>query len=383
MNFRLSIEEEKFREEVREYFESDLDLAAKAKREVESGQGFGPSSWAILRKVGKKGWLCPTWPKKYGGLELPYIYRYIIQEEMHSYFDMQGTVGAGMAGPVILRNGSEEQKDNFLIPIARGDIEFVLGYTEPEAGSDLASLTITAEDKGDHFIVNGQKMFNTRAHWSQYHWLGARTKDIKPNHKGISLFIIDLKTPGITLTPYYTVGGTRTNGVFYDNVKVPMDALVGEKNRGFYYILEALSYERIMTVSGLKRDFEALVGYINAGGLGKNPIIRQKIAELAIDIEAAGLFVLKVAWMLDKNIVPSHEAAMLKIQVCETEQRLVNTAMEVIGPYGMLKEGSIWSQINGKFEWRYRDSLESLIVRGTSEIMRNIIADRGLGLPRS
>ena len=383
MNFKLSIEEEKFRKEVREFFESDPDLATKAKKEVKLGQGFGPSSWAILRKVGKKGWLCPTWPKKYGGLELPYIYRYIIQEEMHSYFDMHGTVGAGMAGPVILRNGSEEQKEKFLLPIARGDIEFVLGYTEPEAGSDLASLIITAEDKGDHFVINGQKMFNTRAHWSQYHWLGARTKNIKPNHKGISLFIVDLKTPGITLTPYYTVGGTRTNGVFYDNVKVPMDALVGEQNRGFYYILEALAYERIMTVSGLKRDFDALVGYINDRGLGKNPIIGQKIAELAIDIEAARLFVLKVAWMLDNNIVPSHEAAILKIQVCETEQNLVNTAMEILGPYGMLKEGARWSQLNGKFEWRYRESLESLIVRGTSEIMRNIIADRGLGLPRS
>lgn len=383
MDFKLKPDEEKFREQVCQFFKSEEKLANKVKEEVGSGQGFGPASWEMLNKIGIKGWLCPTWPKKYGGLELSFMYRYIIHEETHYYCNMTGTVGAGMAGPVILRHGSEGQKQKYLLPIAKGEVEFVLGYTEPEAGSDLAALTISAEDKGDHFIINGQKMFNTRAHYVQYHWLGVRTKETKPNHKGISLFIVDLKTPGITLTPYITIGGTRTNGVFYDNVKVSKEALVGEKNKGFYYILEALAYERILTVSAMERDFKVLLGYIKNCGRGKDPVIRQKVAEIAIDIEAARLFVLKVAWMLDNDMIPSHEAAMLKIQVTETEQRMINTAMQFLGLYGQLTKNSKWSQLKGLFEHRYRDSVEELIVRGTSEIMRNIIADRALGLPRA
>jgi len=383
MDFSFSSEIEAFKNEVQAYFKIEKELASKARKEVEAGEGFGPAMWDVLRKIGAKHWLCPTWPKEYGGLGLPFMYRYIIQEEMHSFFHMYGTVGAGMAGPVILRHGSKDQKEKFLLPIAKGEIEFALGYTEPEAGSDLASLAIFAEDKGDHFLINGQKAFNTRAHYSQYHWLGARTKKTTQNHKGISLFIVDLSTPGITLSPYYTMGGTRTNGVYYDNVKVPKDALVGEENRGFYYIIEALAYERIMTVSALERDFNILIEYINKTGRGNSPVVRQRLADIAIDIETSRLFALKVAWMLDNNKIPSYEAAMLKIQVTETEQRMLNTGMQILGPYGQLKPGSKWAPIDGMFAWRYQDSLEEIIVRGTSEIMRNIIAERCLGLPKA
>ena len=310
------------------------------------------------------------------------MYRYIVMEQMHYFTNIYSTVGAGMAGPIILEHGSEEQKREFLLPIARGEIEFALGYTEPQAGSDLAALGINAEDKGDYFLINGSKLFNTRTHYSQYHWLGARTAATKPKHRGISLFIVDLKTPGITISPIWTVGGTRTNEVFYDNVKVSKEALVGEENRGFYYILEALDYERISTVAGLERDFQEIVEYVKDSGKNKDPLVRQKLANLSIEIESAKLFALRVAWMLDKEQVPNYEAAMLKMQVSEIEQRLVNTAMQIFGLYGQIQRGSKWSQFNGKVERIYRDSLESLITRGTSEIMRNIIAQRGLGLPR-
>jgi alkylation response protein AidB-like acyl-CoA dehydrogenase len=383
MDFQLSTDEAEFKNSVKSFFESQKDLAVQVRKEIESGNGFGPATWTVLKRIGSKGWLCPTWPEKYGGLGLSFMYRYIIQEEMHCFFSLYGTVGAGMAGPVILRHGSESQKEKYLLPIAKGEIEFALGYTEPEAGSDLASLAIFAEDKGDHFIINGQKAFNTRAHYSQYHWLGARTKIIEPKHKGISLLIVDLATSGITISPYYTVGGTRTNGIYYDNVKVSKDALVGEMNKGFYYIIEALSYERIMTVSALERDFKMLVEYTSRIGKGKDPVIRQRLAEIAIDIEAAKMFALKVSWMLDNNMIPSFEAAMLKIQVTETEQRMINTGMQIMGHYGQVKTGSTWAQINGQFEWRYKDSLEEIIVRGTSEIMRNIIAERALGMPKN
>jgi len=383
MDFNYSKDEEEFRQMLDRFFTEDKVLVKAANKEWDSGIGFGEACWSILRKIGKQGWLCPTWPEKYGGLELSYMYRYIIQEKMHQYLNIYSTVGAGMAGPVIMSHGSKEQKKFFLPKIASGEIEFALGYTEPEAGSDLASMDMQVEEKSDHFLINGQKMFNTRSHYAQYHWLGARTAKTDPSYKGISLFIVDFSTPGISLTPYYTLGGERTNGVFYDNVKVPKDALVGEQNKGFYYIIEALAYERISTVAGLERELKHLVNLVNKIGKGKDPVVRQKVADVAIDIEAAKLLAQKIAWMLNNKKIPSYEASMLKIMVTETEQRLLNAAMEIMGHYGELQENSKWAVMNGKFEWAYRFSVQELIIRGTSEIMRTIIAERGLKLPRS
>ena len=382
MDFRFSVEEEKFKKEVCDFFIKEKKVVTEAKKEWNSGEGFGPYCWEILRKVGAKGWLCPTWPKEYGGLELPYIYRYIIMEQMYYFTDIYVTIGAGMAGPIILSHGSEQQKKEYLPRIARGEIEFALGYTEPQAGSDVSSIEIKAEDKGDYFIINGQKMFNTRVHFAQYHWLGARTEFTTPKHKGISLLIVDLKSPGITIHPDWTVGHRRTNQIFYDDVKVPKEALVGEKNRGIYYILEALDYERITAVAGLERDFNEFVEFVKENGMGKNPLSRQKIAELSIDIESAKLLSMRVAWMLNTGKVPNYEGAMLKMFVAETLHKFVSTAMQIFGLYGQLKEGSKWALLDGKFEWKYRDSLENLVTQGTSEIMRNVIAQRGLGLPR-
>jgi alkylation response protein AidB-like acyl-CoA dehydrogenase len=382
MDFEFTRQQAQFRQEVRQFFLDQAEDVRGAREEWDGGQGFGPRSWSIIGKIGARGWLCPTWPKKYGGLELSFIYRYIIMEQMHHFLNWFSTVGAGMAGPVILSRGSEAQKQDYLPRIARGEIEFALGYTEPNAGSDMASLVIHAEDKGDHFIISGSKLFNTRAHFAQYYWLGARTAETAPVHKGISLFIVDLKSPGINVNPIWTVGGRRTNAVYFDNVRVSRDALVGEKNRGFYYIMEAVDHERISTVGGLARDFDELLDYVRKQRLGQNPLTRQKLAELAIEIEAARLLALRAAWMLDRHQLPNYEAAMLKMVVSELEQQLVNTAMQVLGPGAQAKRGSRWAPLNGKFEWRYRDSLEELVTRGTSEIMRNIIAQRGLKLPR-
>ncbi len=382
MDFEFTAQQEQFRQEVREFFLQEEEDVQGAREEWDGGQGFGPHCWTIIGKIGARGWLCPTWPGKYGGLELSFIYRYIIMEQMHHFLNWFSTVGAGMAGPVILSRGSEAQKQDYLPRIARGQIEFALGYTEPNAGSDMASLVIYAEDQGDYFIISGSKLFNTRAHFAQYYWLGARTAETTPPHKGISLFIVDLKSAGINVDPIWTVGGRRTNAVYFDNVRVPRAALVGEKNRGFYYIMEAVDHERISTVGGLARDFNELLAYVKAQRLGQNPLTRQKLAELAIEIESARLLALRAAWMLDRRQLPNHEAAMLKMVVSELEQQLVNTAMQIMGPYGQVKKGSKWAPLSGKFEWRYRDSLEELVTRGTSEIMRNIIAQRGLKLPR-
>ncbi len=383
MDFSFSAEEEKFKQEVEQFFIQEKEMAEGARKEWwESGLGFGPCCWDLLHKLGDRGWLCPTWPRKYGGLELPYIYRYIIMDEMDYYAGLYNTTAVGMAGPVILAQGSEEQKNEYLLRIAKGEIEFALGYTEPQAGSDLAALDIRAEDKGDYFLINGQKMFNTRCHFSQYHWLGVRTKVAEKKHQGISLFIVDLKSPGISISPLWTIGNRRTNEVFYDDVKVPKNCLVGELNRGFYYIMEALTYERIFPLGGLRRQFEELVDYVKKIGKGKDPLVRQKLAELAIDVECVKLLSLKVAWMLNNDRVPTYESGMLKMCRTEVEHRLASIALQILGPFGQLSKGSRWSPLDGIFEQRYRDKLEFVIAAGTSEILKNVTAQRGLGLPR-
>jgi 3-oxocholest-4-en-26-oyl-CoA dehydrogenase alpha subunit len=382
MDFQFTPEEEKFQEEVRNFFLAEEKLVTAAREEWNAGQGYGPYCREILRKIGAKGWLCPTWSKEYGGLGVSYMYRYIIMEQMQFFVNMWATVGAGMAGPIILHHGSEKQKQQYLPAIARGEIEFALGYTEPQAGSDVSSLSIRAEDKGDHFLISGTKLFNTRTHYADYHWLGARTEQTTPKYKGISLIIVDLKSPGILISKILTVGGRRTNEVSYDNVIVPKENLVGEKNKGIYYIMEALDYERITAISGLERDFLKLADYAKKQGVDLHPLLCQGLADVATDVEASKLLALRVAWMLDHGKVPNYEAAMLKMIVSEIEQNMVNLAQRIMGPYGQLKAGSTWTPCEGMFEWMYRDTLENLITRGTSEIMRNIIAQRGLGLPR-
>lgn len=381
MDFSFSPEEEAFRKQVHEFLEREATAEVREERE---GVWVGPHTWVLVRKLGEKGWLCPAWPKEYGGLGLSHIYRFILEEALDYFWVLPAgrLVGTSMAGPTIMIYGTEEQKREYLPRIARGEIEFALGYSEPEAGSDLASLQIYAEDAGDYFIINGQKIFNTRCHYSQYHWLAARTDRMAPRHRGISLIIVDLSSPGITLRPLWTVSGARTNEVFYDNVKVPKGNLVGDKNKGFYYIMTALEFERTFPASSVRRIVEELVEFLKEEENHKTPVIRSKVAELYIESEVAYLYSLHVAWLISKRIAPSYEASALKVFVTELKQRVAQVGTEVLGLYAQLKKDSKWAPLKGRVEHLYCECLMDTIVGGTSEIQRNIVAQRGLGLPR-
>jgi alkylation response protein AidB-like acyl-CoA dehydrogenase len=312
---------------------------------------------------------------------------YMIRDEM-AYAGVPSIfVAAHMAGPTILRFGSEEMKREFLPPIAKGEVEYALGYTEPQAGSDLSSLSIRAEDKGDYFLINGQKTFNTHCHVADYHWLAARTDFNVPKHKGVSMIIVDMKSPGITIRPLITMAGWRTNEVFYDDVQVPKKNLVGEKNRGFYYLMAALDFERMFPPGGYRRLFEEIVEYakntyLNGRPLSKDPLIRQKLAQMATEIEVARLLYYQLPHILDKGMIPNYQSSMEKMFATEVAQRITQTGMEILGLYSQLKEGSKWAPLDGKVEHYYRWSVVETIYAGTSEIQRNIIALRGLGLPR-
>jgi hypothetical protein len=296
-------------------------------------------------------------------------------------------VAAHMAGPIILHAGSEGLKKAWLLPIAQGKVEFALGYTEPQAGSDLSALNIRAVDKGDHFVVNGQKTFNTHAHVADFHWLAARTDFEAPKHKGVSMMIVDLKSPGITIRPMITMAGWNTNEVFYDDVVVPKENLVGEKNKGFYYLMAALDFERMFPPGGYRRLFEEIVAYaqdtvVHGRPLSADPIIRQKLAQMAIELEVTKLLYYQLPYMLDKGMIPNYQSSMQKMFATEVAQRVTQTGMEVLGLYGQLKPGSKWAPLAGKVEHHHRWSVVETIYAGTSEIQRNIIAMRGLGLTR-
>jgi 3-oxocholest-4-en-26-oyl-CoA dehydrogenase alpha subunit len=390
MDFELTEEEKKFRQKLCEFL--DKEVTKGVIEESESGIGYGPHSWELMRKLGAQKWLAPSFPKKYGGLGLPRIYRYIVQRELDYrnalvFIRGLGLVGVDMAGPMILRYGSEELKREFLPRIARGEIELALGYTEPDAGSDLSRIAMRAIENGDNFIITGQKTFQSHCHFAQYHWLAARTDSDASPYKGISMFIVDLKTPGITINPLWEMAGLRTNEVFYDDVRVPKRYLVGEKNRGWYYMVSALDLERMITVGNLERVLEELITYTkktikNGTPLSKDPLVRQKLADIAIETRVARNLIHRVIWLQDKEIIPKYESSLVKLFVSENFQHVAQGGLEILGLYGQLRKDSKYSVLEGMMESYFRSSFLMTIGGGTSEIMRNIIAVRGLGLPQ-
>jgi hypothetical protein len=390
MDFQLKPEEEALRKEIKEFLEQEL--TPEVVEEYTMDLGSGPHTRDFMRKLGEKRYLAPSWPVEYGGMGASLIQRFVIYEEISyacgpGYRPPRAPLGVGMVGPTLLLFGSEEQKKEFLPRLASGEIEFALGYTEPNAGSDLAALEIKAEEDGGEWVINGQKLFSTSSHYAEYHWLAARTDFTVPKHKGISLFMIDLKTPGISIVPIYHLGGGRTNRVYYDNVRVPKNCLVGEKNRGWVYIGKALDFERLFASGHVRRVLEDLVEYCrtaNNGGqlTADNHIIKHKLAELAVEVEVCSLLCYRVACMLDRGIVATYESSMCKLYGTELEQKLARTGMEILGLYSQLQKGSKWVRLNGSIEHLYRDSIRATIGGGTSEVQRNIIALRALGLPR-
>ncbi|MGD2126371.1 MAG: acyl-CoA dehydrogenase family protein [Desulfobacteraceae bacterium] len=371
MEFGFTKEEEALIQAVRTFLKEKITPELRAEVNALGPIYGGPEARKIMREFGAEGWITPHWPKAYGGLGASEMLNYIIRDKLSYELGIfMGFVGAHMAGPTILRFGSEEMKKKFLKPIARGEIEFALGYTEPDAGSDLMNLSMRAEDKGDHYLINGNKTFNTHCHVADFHWLAARTDPDAPKHKGISMFIVDLKSPGITINPMFTMGGYRTNEVFYDDVKVPKENLVGEENRGAYYLMVALDFERMFPPSAYRRLFEGVLAYTKeavADGrpLFKNPLVPQKLAQMAIELEVAKLLYYRLPYMLDKASIPNYQSSMEKNFSCEMAQRIANTCMEILGLYGPLKSGSKWARLAGMAEHYYRMSIVETIYGGT------------------
>lgn len=382
MDFRFTAEEEAFRYDVQTFLDEALPEQPAL---PEDGWIIGFDK-AFSKKLGARGLIGLTWPKEFGGQGRSYMDRLILTEELlrrgapvaaHWLADRQ-------MGPSILHYGSPEQKANLLPGIISGDLVFCIGMSEPGAGSDLAGLQTKAEEDGDDFVLNGQKIWTSFAHLADYCYLVARTNQDVPKHKGISEFVVDMKTPGITVKPIVDMTGEHHfNEVFFDQVRIPKTALVGEKDRGWYQIASQLDYER----SGIERlmsnflIYEAIAEYAKETGLTRRETIRHKLAQLHIEFTVGKFLVYKVAWLLTKGIIPNAESAAAKAFCTEYEQRLAHTATEVLGAYGHLMPGSPHARLNGRIARASLYAPAYTIQGGTSGILRNIIAMRGLGLP--
>jgi Acyl-CoA dehydrogenases len=387
MDFSFTEEQKKFREEIRRFLEGEIRQGAF---EPNCDVWMTGNSPEFSRKVAQNGWIGLTWPKEYGGQGRSNIDRLVLTEEMlrygaptacHWFADRQ-------VGRAILAYGTEEQKREFIPKIVRGDAFFAVGMSEPEAGSDLASLQTRAVEDGDYYIINGQKVWTT-GQFRNYIYLVARTDSQAPKHKGISEFILEANLPGITIHPLVVITGeAEFNEVFFDNVCAPKKCLIGEKNRGFYQILNQLDYERsgIERLMGNYPLFEGIVRFaketkFNGKPLSQDKLIRNKLAQLQIEFEVGRLLVYRVALIMDEGRAPNWEAAMSKAYCTTFEKRLANTAMEILGPYGQLVAGSKLCPIRGLASRSYLGSKGYSLQGGTTEILKNIIATRGLGLP--
>lgn len=377
-----------FRRLVGEFLDSELDETVRRQQAMD--QGVGPEGRQMLRRLGATGWLGAGWPKEYGGSGGSVAYEIVLAQEFaRRQALVPNVVARFMAGPVILKHGSEALKQEFLPRIARGEIEFALGYTEPQAGSDLSALSMRAVDKGDHYLVSGQKTFQTESHYADYHWLAARTEGTASGHHGISLLVVDQRSPGIELHAMETLGGERTNTVFYDSVRVPKNRLVGESGRGFYYLMEALDNERILMVqsAGLVPVLERIVRHTanhHRGNkrLSDDSAVRRRLAFLAVELEAAQSLERYAQGLVVNRQSLDYVASIVKLFASELRQRLGYAALDTLGSAGRLERDSHGAPLGGEIAHLARSAVVDTIGAGTSEVLRNVIATRGLGLPR-
>ncbi len=385
MDFSFTEGQNEFRRELRDFLEEEIRQGYWEPACDAWVQGFDPE---FTKRVADKGWIGLTWPKQYGGKERSHIDRLVLTEEMLRYGAPAAChwFGDRQVGGAILSFGSEELKQEFLPRIVRGDAYFGLGMSEPGTGSDLASLQTRAIEDGDYYVINGQKTWTSCASFSQYFDVYARTDPEAPKHRGISEFIVDAKSPGVSRIPMMDITGTEAwNDVFFDNVRVHKRYLVGEKNRGFYQVLHQLDYER----SGMERLmgnyplFEAIIQFARESNLARRPAIRSKLAQLQIEFQVGRLLIYRVALVMEEGRAPNWESAMSKAYSTEFEKHVAGVAMEVLGLYGQLGSGSKFAPVRGMALHSYLGSKGYSLQAGTTEILKNILALRRLGLPSS
>jgi len=376
------------RDQLRTYF-AEL-MTPELQEESETSEGGGPHYRKALHKMGKDGWLGIGWPKEYGGQGRSVIEQFIFSDEVQRAGYPLPFLTINSVGPTIMRYGSDEQKTEFLPRILRGDVHFAIGYSEPSAGTDLASLRTRAVRDGDSYVINGSKVFTSLAEFSDYIWLAARTDPDAKKHRGISIFMVDTKSPGFKCTPIWTMSGVRTNATYYEDVRVPASMRVGGENEGWGLIVNQLNHERISLVATgpAERLFEETCRWTQTtrDADGRRVIdhewVRLKLARVRAKLAALKLLNWRQAWSMTMDTLNFAEASTVKVYGTEFAVEAYRDLLEVLGHRGFIKRGSPEAVIRGRLEKMHRAALILTFGGGTNEIQRDIIAMAGLGMPR-
>ena len=394
MDFGFTEEEQRFRADLRSFLDRELPDWWRGMF-VEDDRVF-PLTREICRKLAERGWLTMAWPKEYGGQEASVWKQAILREEMWAHHEPRGPqyMNLSYIGPCIMRFGTAEQKRRFLPPMARGEVIWTQGFSEPDAGSDLASLRVWAKRRDDRYVVNGQKIWNSYADApADWCFLLARTDPAAKKQHGLSVFLVDMRTPGITVRPVASMAGPHElNEIFFDDVEVPDDCRLGEENRGWEIVTAGLTFERvgIARYARAGRVLEMLVSWAketrdpgDPSGrlLAEDPEVRQKLADLRVRYEAARLLNYRVISMIATGAVPRTEASVARVHNTLLEQQVGHVGLELLGLGGMLTLDAKWAPLRGLVYRQWVGNVPTTITAGTLEIQKNLIA-RGLGLPR-
>ena len=400
MDFKDTPDEAAWRQEVRDFLDkeypSEFRGGGRGMREEGEGlfrdrnkEGNPIKRWRSA--LSSRGWVAPAWPKEYGGAGLDIKRQFILNEEFAEAGAMNvGGFGVMMLGPTLIVHGSEEQKKEHLPGILNGEVQWCQGWSEPNAGSDVASVQTRAVRDGDDYVINGQKIWTTGAQFADMMYMLARTDPEAPKHRGISYFLLDMHAPGVTVRPLITMAGSATfNEVFFENVRVPARNRVGEENRGWYIGTTTLDFERssIGSSVGVQKQLQGMIKFAK-----DNPQIavaanrrgvKLEFADRWIEASVMRLMSYRVISMQNAGMIPNHEASMCKLFGSELGQRIAALGLKLTGMYGMVAGGSPQLSGAGRYGYGYVTAVSSTIAGGTSEIQRNIMAQRGLGLPRN
>ena len=392
MELRFGEKEEKLRLEVRSFLienngrngeSGGAELGSRSDEEFEFAKGFN-------KKLAERGWIAPAWPKEYGGLGAS-IYEQMVFNEEFGYWGAPDTgtrgFGVGMIGPTLIIHGNEEQKKNYLPKITSGEHIWCQGYSEPGAGSDLASLQTRATRDGDDFIINGQKIWTSGGHRSNQMFCLVRTDPEAPKHRGISFLLIDdiKNTPGLTVRPLINMANRHHfNEVFFEDVRVPARNLIGEENRGWYVGMTLLDFERsgIGTTASQKRTLEELAKNLREGPKDRRELYRTCLADHVVSNNVGRFLGYRIGYIQANGMVPNYEASVVKIFQSELGQKIYNFGVNLLGMSGQMMPEEPRAPLHGDLPESHLMAVPSSIYSGSNEIQRNIIATRGLGLPR-
>jgi 3-oxocholest-4-en-26-oyl-CoA dehydrogenase alpha subunit len=388
MRLTLTPDQESFRDEVRAYFTSVMtpDVVAAVERDPVDV----PAYRDLMRRFGADGWLCPTWPEEIGGRGLGPVEQLLFFDETQRLRVPLPFLSTNTVGPTIAAFGNDEQRATYLPQIVRGDCLFSIGYSEPGAGTDLASLQTRAVRDGDHWVINGQKMWTSLVDRADHVWLACRTDPDAPRHKGISIIIVPTDSDGFSWTKVRTIGGGLTAATYYQDVRVPVTNTVGEVHGGWRLMTAQLNQERIALAAAgpFQRRYEDTVRWARDTKLGDGrrvidqEWVQRNLAEVAARIAALRMLNWKVAWEMAQERLEPRDASAMKVYGSESGIEIWRLLMEVVGPLAPLAHDDAAAVLSGELEEEMRRNVVVTFGGGTNEIQRDIIATMGLGMPR-